>query len=105
MRCGSLGVKFCSRVYRKLPLTLMPTIDPSKLVPEKKAWRVFGNMHDPHQNGLGKSLNAKLTGLLESGDIKVSVVFHHHGMRFPTLMFCLAAEPGYVRSWGTWGDS
>lgn len=54
----------------QLVITLAEAVDKDKITPEKEIVHVFGNVHVPEQRAVGKSLYAKLTGLLEAGDIK-----------------------------------
>lgn len=55
----------------KLLVVLDEAIEKSKVAADKTVAHVFGNVQPEDQRELGKSLYAKLTALLASGDIKV----------------------------------
>ena len=55
----------------KLLVVLDEAIEKSKVTTDKTVAHVFGNAQPEDQRELGKSLYAKLTALLASGDIKV----------------------------------
>lgn len=56
----------------KLGVVLDQLVDEGKITPDKEIQHIWGSVHVPQHRELGKSLFAKLTDLLEAGDIKVS---------------------------------
>ncbi|EKM58608.1 uncharacterized protein PHACADRAFT_253070 [Phanerochaete carnosa HHB-10118-sp] len=55
---------------------LPEAIDKDKIKSDKEITRPYGNVHAPSTRDIGRSLYAKLTGLIEAGDIKVWSYVH-----------------------------
>ena len=55
----------------KLGIVLDKAVDAAKLAAGKEVGHIWANVNLPQHREIGKSLYAKLTGLLEAGEIKV----------------------------------